>query len=125
MELFLSINLINTLIHRALMICSNSKLQSELDDILSIMLKNGYPDHVVNSVITRKLQNFKRSPKLSLGKCSVYLHLPWLNTVWRRFDKQTTSSVRRCCFGVEPRVVFTTSQLLLATKKRCTSCFKT
>ena len=82
------INLINTLVHCALMICSNSKLQSELDNIRSIMLKNGYPNHVVNSAITRKLQNFKRPVKFGPSKCSVYLHLSRLGTVSTRFDNK-------------------------------------
>ena len=38
------ISLINTLVHRALMICSKRKLLSELDNIHSIMAGNGYPD---------------------------------------------------------------------------------
>ena len=99
------------------MICSNSKLQSELDNIRSIVLKNGYPNHIVSSTITRKLQNFKRSVKFGSSKCSIYLHLTWLVTVSTRFEKQITFSVCRCYFAVEPRVVFTTRQLLPTTKK--------
>jgi len=34
-----------------------------------------------------------------------------------KFEKQITSAVKRCLFSVEPRVVFTTRQLLPATKK--------
>ena len=34
-----------------------------------------------------------------------------------KFEKQITSAVKRCFFSVEPRVVFTTRQLLPATKK--------
>jgi len=33
-----------------------------------------------------------------------------------KFEKQITSAVKRC-FSVDPRVVFTTQQLLPATKK--------
>ena len=36
------INLIGTLVHRAFMICSKSKLDSELGKIRSILLENGY-----------------------------------------------------------------------------------
>ena len=35
------INLISTLVHRALMICSKSKLNAELDNIFSILISNG------------------------------------------------------------------------------------
>ena len=111
------ISLINTLVHRALMICSKGKLSSELDNIRSIMAENGYPDHVVNSSITRKIRNFRRPPSYGPKKCPVYLHLPWLGAISARFEKQVASAVQRCYFSVEPRVVFTTRQLLPASKK--------
>ena len=38
------INLIGTLVHRAFMICSKSKLDPEVGKICSILLENGYPD---------------------------------------------------------------------------------
>ena len=98
-------NLINALVHRVLMICSNSKLHSELNNIRSIMLKNSYSNHVVNSAITRKLQNLKTPVKFGPSKCSVYFHFPWLATVSTRFEKQITSLVCCCFFAVEPRVV--------------------
>ena len=118
------INSINTLVHCALMICSNSKLQSELDNIFSIMLQNGYPNVVVNSAITQKLQSFKSPVKFSPSKCLVYLHFPWLGTVSMRFKKQIMSSVCHCYLSVEPHVVFTTGQLLPATKKGVLPAFQ-
>ena len=48
---------------------------------------------------------------------TVYLHVPWLGNVSTRFEKQITTAVKRCYFAVEPRVVFTTRQLLPTTKK--------
>ena len=86
------IDLVKTLIRRALMICFNSKLQSELDNNRSVMLKNGCPNHVVNSAITRKLQNFKRPVTFGASKCSIYLHLSWIiYTVSMGFEKQILS----------------------------------
>ena len=111
------ISLINTLVHRALMICSKGKLSSELDNIRSIMAENGYPDHVVNSSITKKIRNFRRPPSYGPKKCPVYLHLPWLGAISTRFEKQVASAVQRCYFSVEPRVVFTTRKLLPTSKK--------
>ena len=43
------INLIGTLVHRAFMICSKSKLDPELGKICSILLENSYPEHATNS----------------------------------------------------------------------------
>ena len=48
---------------------------------------------------------------------SVYLHLPWLGVISTKFKKQVASPVQRCYFSVEPRAVFTTRQLLPASKK--------
>ena len=50
------INLIGTLVHRAFMICSKSKLDPELGKIRSILLENGYPEHAINSAFKEKLQ---------------------------------------------------------------------
>ena len=110
------ISLITTLVHRALIICSKGKFSIELDNIRSIMAENGYPDHVVNSSITRKIRNFLRPPSYGPKKCPVYLHLPWLGAISTRFEKQVASAVQRCYFSVEPRVVFT-RKLLPASKK--------
>ena len=53
----------------------------------------------------------------TVEKCPVYLHIPWIGNVSIKFEKQITSAVKRCFFSVEPRVIFTTRQLLPATKK--------
>ena len=81
------------------------------------MAENGYPDHVVNFSITRKIQNFCRPPSYGPKKCPVYLHLPWLGAISTRFEKQVASAVQRCYFSVEPSVVFTTRKLLPASQQ--------
>ena len=111
------INLIGTLVHRAVMICSKSRLDSELTKIRSILLQNGYPENVINSAFKQKLQQLNSNPVHTVTKCPVYLHIPWIGDVSTKFEKQITSAVKRCFFSVEPRVVFTTRQLLPATKK--------
>ena len=40
-------NLIATLVHRALMICTKNKLKQEIDFIKKVLLDNGYPEAVV------------------------------------------------------------------------------
>ena len=52
------ISLIKTLVHRALMICSKTKLGSELDKIKQLLVENGYPADVLLSCINQKLANF-------------------------------------------------------------------
>ena len=45
------INLIKTLVYRALMICSDTKLDSELDTIKQLLIDSGYPKDVLISYI--------------------------------------------------------------------------
>ena len=52
------ISLIKTLVHRALMICSKTKLGSVLDKIKQLFIENGYPTDVLLSCINQKLANF-------------------------------------------------------------------
>ena len=55
-------NLILTLTHRALAICSPETLPSELDKIKSILLTNGYPEHVIKSFMAMKMKQFHALP---------------------------------------------------------------
>ena len=89
-------NLILTLSHRALAICSPEKLPSELDKIKFILLTNGYPELVIKSFIVMKMMKMKlfhALPKFGPEKCPVYLRLPWLGSVSTRFEKQVKSAV--------------------------------
>ena len=65
-------NLILTLTHRALAICSPEKLSSELNKIKSILLTNGYPEHVIKSFMATKMKQFHALPKFGPEKCPVY-----------------------------------------------------
>ena len=56
-------NLVGTFVHRALKICSKSKLQEELNQIRSILQQNGYPEIVINSSIRSKISRFSLEPK--------------------------------------------------------------
>ena len=111
------INLIGTLVNRAFMICSKSKLDPELGKIRLILLENGYPEHAINSAFKQKLQQLNFNPVHTVEKCPVYLHIPWIGNVSMKFEKQITSAVKHCFFSVEPRAIFNTRQLLPAIKK--------
>ena len=110
-------NLISTLVHRALIICSKSTLQNELSNICSILINHGYPEAVINTVINKKINQFRRPTQLDPKKCPVYLHLPWLGDASMRYEMQIKTAVKRCYFAVEPCIVYTTRQLLPAAKK--------
>ena len=88
-------NLISTLVHRALVICSKSTLQNELSNIRSILINNGYPEAVINAVKTKKINQFHRPTQFGPKKCPVYLHLPWLGNVSLRYEMQIKTAVKR------------------------------
>ena len=44
-------NLISTLVHRALMICTKSKLNEEINNIKNILLDNGYPESIIEKLM--------------------------------------------------------------------------
>ena len=111
------INLISTLVHRALVICSESTVQNELSSIRTILINNGYPEALINTVITKKMNQFRRPTQLGPKKCAVYLHLPWLGNVSMRYEMQIKIAVKRCYFAVELCIVYTTRHLLPAAQK--------
>ena len=60
------------------MICSKTKLGSELDRVKQLLIENGYPDDVLISCIMQKLANFAAEKPCGPEKCPVYLKLPVL-----------------------------------------------
>ena len=52
------IRLLKTFVHRALMICTKTKLGSELDKIKQLLIENGYPADALLSCINQKLAKF-------------------------------------------------------------------
>ena len=78
------INLIGTLVDRAFMICSKSKLDQELGKIHSILLENGYPERVINSAFKRKLQQLNSNLVHTVKKVPC---LPTHPMDWKRLDE--------------------------------------
>ena len=68
-------NLIDTLTHRVLKICSKSTLKHELDNNRFILVENGYPQLIIELRIFKKLLRFQQSAK-KYKKRPVYLKLP-------------------------------------------------
>ena len=112
-----TINLISTLVLRALVICSKSTLQNELSTIRTILINNSYPEAVINAVITKKINQFHRPTQIGPKKCAVYIHLPWLGSVSTRYEMRIKTAVKRCYFAVKPCIVYTTRQLLPVAKR--------
>ena len=67
------LNLIKTLVHRALMTCSESKLGCEVSFITEILCNNGFPEDIVRSVIRDKIAHFHKIKVASVLFISGYL----------------------------------------------------
>ena len=111
------INLILTLVCRALVIFFESPLQNGLSNICSILINSSYPEVVAHTALTQKMNQFCKQTQLGSKKYPVYLHLPWLGNVSKRYEMQIKTAVKRCYFAVEPCIVYTTRQLLPASQK--------
>ena len=88
------------LTHRALMIYSKSKLDSELEKLTKIFLENGYPEDVISVYIKDKIGNFSADVKFGPQKCPVYLKLPWIGDSSIRFESQIKQAITNCFFAV-------------------------
>jgi len=74
--------------------------------ITSILLNNGYPEHVIKTSIPKKIQQFKAPVKFDSEKCPVYLSLPYIGPTLTKFEKQIKTAVKTCFAALEPRVFF-------------------
>ena len=110
-------NLISLLIHRAIMICSSSKLKEELDNIRVLLEANGYPTAVINAVIRKKMSNAHNSPVFGPKKCDVYIKLPWLGEKSERFSHLISKAVLSTYNAVKLCPVFSSNPILPSSQK--------
>ena len=87
------------------MICSKTKLGSELDRVKQLLIENGYPDDALLSSIKQKHANFAAENRRDPEKCPVYLKLPWIGNVLSKFENQINKTISSCLYAVKPRVV--------------------
>ena len=110
-------NLIATLVHRALMICTKNKLKQEIDFIKNILLNNGYPEDIVLKHISKKIVRFATAKPFGPEKCPVYLRAPWIGSASQQLEQQVKSAVQNCYGAVSPRLIFSSQCMLPAAKK--------
>ena len=81
------------------MICSKTKLGSELDKIKELLIENGYPIDVLLSCINQKLNNFAAEKTFGPEKCLVYLKLPRIGNVSSKFENQINKLSTYCFYA--------------------------
>ena len=106
------LNLIHTLVLRALSICSPSRVEDELATIKSIMLKNGYPSNIVDTHMSRKMDRFNSSPHYGPKRCPAYVKLPWIGEKSIAFEHKIKKAVRLCFPAADVRVCYSTKSLM-------------
>ena len=100
--------LIHTLVHRALCICSPSKLAAELETIRDILIDNGYPLDIIDKHIGAKVLNFRKDKTFGPHKCPVYLKLPWYGGTYEKMYDQISESINNCYPALKTRLIFCT-----------------
>jgi hypothetical protein len=111
------LNLIDTLTHRATMICSKSKLNIEILLIRRILENNGYPSPIVDKRIRKRLTEHDKPIIFGPKKCPVYLKLPYLGNKSETCGK-TIRAIVHCTFNsVNLRLIFSTRSILPASRK--------
>ena len=110
------INLIKSLVHRAVRICTPDKLENEIDQLCLLFANNGYPPGVVTGEIKRTLT--PGPPKFGPRRCPIYLRLPWIGTCASKgFERQVQRAVRQAYYACELHVVFTSRHMFRSTIK--------
>ena len=111
------LNIIGTLTHRALSICSSSNLSAELQKIRRIFEENGYPSSIVNDQIHRKMSQFNTVKTFGPLKKPMYLRLPYMGPTSEQMIKNVRECVKNTFYSVNFRVVMTTRTVLPIIKK--------
>ena len=106
------INLIKTLCHRAVMICSSSTLESELENISKILCDNGYPENLILRTFKHHREMMTRPKKIGAAKCLVPIKLPFLDTASIFLEKELKHTTAQCYFAVDPRIILNTKPML-------------
>ena len=111
------INLIKTLVHRALMISSKCFFNDEIEFIRSTLSKNGYPLSFLDSVVDDILNKFDRAKICTVNKFPVYLRLRYIGSKSEEFAKCITAAVGKCYFLAAVRVNFLTRTAFVSMRK--------
>ena len=82
------------------MICSKTKLGSELDRVKQLFIEKGYPDDVLLSCIKQKLANFAAEKPCGPEKCTAYLKLPRIGNVSSKFESGINKAITSYLYAV-------------------------
>ena len=105
------VNLIKTLCHRAITICSPSTVEDELEKITQILKGNGYPQNLVVRTIECYRDKLTTQRVYGPVKCPVPIKLPFLGSTSSKYERELKVLTRQCFYAVEPRIIFTSKPI--------------
>ena len=113
------ISIITTLTHRALMICSEETLHQEVEKIKELLLNNGYPTRLTETIIQNKIKSFTdtKSQTEVPKKALVYLKLPYIGSISEKFGTAINNAVSKCFDSVTLRVHLVSRPMLKTATK--------
>ena len=86
---------------------------NEISQIKLLLNKNGYPQGLVNRTISNHLKDLNKTKLFGPQKCVVTLKLPFINRNAIAFEKNIKQIVRSSYFAAKPRIMFTSTPLLV------------
>ena len=98
--------MIKTLYHRAYKICSKELLDSEVDNIRDILIKNGYPVDLIKRVIKSQHNNLNKPKIFGPEKFPAVLKLPYIGEASRRFEVKVKELIKENYNQISPRIIF-------------------
>ena len=98
--------LIKTLFHRANKICSPEVFQNKLKVIKDLLIKNGYPNPLIDNVFKIELNRLKYIKPYGPEKCPVLLIFPYVGVKSKQVKKDIKNVAEKVYRASNPRVIF-------------------
>ena len=74
----------------------------------------GYPESIIQTIISKKIALFNGESKEGPQKCPVYLKLPRMDKISSNMEKQTKPAINQYYVAVESRIISKTRKILPA-----------
>ena len=103
-------NLVKSLVHRSVKICSKEMLDDELQILTDIFGQNGYPLGLVQKIMRSTVESAAQQPGRQNDdeRTMIFMRLPWIGETSRKFQKEIEGIISKACPTTKPNISFTT-----------------
>ena len=108
------INLVRSLAHRIIRICSPTTVEGELTALRDILAKSGYPGELLDRFVTTDKPTRREGPR----PCPLTLRVPWLGSKTKKLVGRANDAVRLAYPAGEVRAVYRTNKAFNLQKDR-------